>query len=192
MGWSLTKTAVGPWMSTLTLRSRELRLIAPSPAKYHSHTDTPFFFWVAQQPLLGQSLFIVGASKSHSDTPQSVGLLWTSVQPDATADNTQLWKETDIHPTGGIRTRNPSKRVAADPPVRPHGHYYRDTQLPNETVLFLPNTRMVNFTSVTIRCFSHVWKWVTLLIQSLWCNVHSTNRLTWAEPQCRRFKGNIS
>ena len=39
-----------------------------------------------------------GASRSHSDTPHSVGLLWTSDQPDAeTSDNTQHSQETDIH-----------------------------------------------------------------------------------------------
>jgi hypothetical protein len=38
---------------------------------------------MAQQPLVGQCLLIVEASRSHSDTPHSVGLLWTSDQPDA-------------------------------------------------------------------------------------------------------------
>jgi hypothetical protein len=30
---------------------------------------------------------------------------------------------TNIHAPGGIRTRNPSKRAAADPRLRPHGHW---------------------------------------------------------------------
>jgi hypothetical protein len=39
---------------------------------------------MAQQPLVGQGLIIIiEASRSHSDTPHSVGLLWTSDQPDA-------------------------------------------------------------------------------------------------------------
>jgi hypothetical protein len=33
--------------------------------------------------LTGQGLLIFAASRSHSDTPYSVGLLWTSDQPDA-------------------------------------------------------------------------------------------------------------
>ena len=37
----------------------------------------------AQQPPVGQGLLIIMASRSHSDTPYSVGLLWTSDQPDA-------------------------------------------------------------------------------------------------------------
>jgi hypothetical protein len=48
----------------------------------------------------------------HYDTPQSVELLWAKDQPVA---QTSTWKtlqskETDIHATGGIRNRNPSKR----------------------------------------------------------------------------------
>ena len=42
-----------------------------------------FFIFVAQQPLVGHGLFFSEASRSHSDTPQSVGLLWTSDQPGA-------------------------------------------------------------------------------------------------------------
>ena len=41
-----------------------------------------FFSW-AQQPLVGQGLLIIEASRSHSDTPHSVRLLWMSDQPDA-------------------------------------------------------------------------------------------------------------
>jgi len=50
----------------------------------------------------------------HTDTPHSVGLLWTSDQPDAensTWQNTHTHysQETDIHSPGGIRTRNLSR-----------------------------------------------------------------------------------
>jgi hypothetical protein len=38
---------------------------------------------MAQQPLLGQGLLIIEASGSNSDTLHSVGLPWTSDQPDA-------------------------------------------------------------------------------------------------------------
>jgi len=33
---------------------------------------------MAQQLLVGQGLLIIEASRPHSDTPHSVGLLWTS------------------------------------------------------------------------------------------------------------------
>jgi hypothetical protein len=74
-----------------------------------------------------QGIPIFKASRSHSDTPHWVGLLWTSVQPDA---ETSTWqnttsKETDIHVSRGIRTHNPSKRMAADPRLRPRRHWDR-------------------------------------------------------------------
>jgi len=37
---------------------------------------------MTQQPLVDQSLLIIEASRSHSDTPQPVGLHWASNQPD--------------------------------------------------------------------------------------------------------------
>jgi len=40
---------------------------------------------MVQQPLVGQARFNKQASRSHSGTPQSVGLLWKSGQPDAEA-----------------------------------------------------------------------------------------------------------
>jgi len=64
---------------------------------------------MAQQPLVGQSLLIIEASRLHPDTLLSVGLLWTSDQPDA---ETSTWQhtsqETDIDVHGRIRTRNPA------------------------------------------------------------------------------------
>jgi len=71
---------------------------------------------MAQQPPVGQGLLIIDASRSHSDTPHSVGLLWTSDRPDA---ETSTWQHTvltrDIHAFSGIRTRNPRNLPAADP-----------------------------------------------------------------------------
>jgi hypothetical protein len=57
---------------------------------------------------------------SHSDTQHSVGLLWTSDRP---VPETSTWQHTTLtrerHPRpSGIRTRNPSKRAAADPRLR--------------------------------------------------------------------------
>jgi hypothetical protein len=60
-------------------------------------------------------------------TPQSGGLLWTRDRPVA---ETSTWQhvrsqETNIHAPCGIRTRNPSKRSATDPRLRPSGHWDR-------------------------------------------------------------------
>ena len=41
------------------------------------------------------------------------------------ADNTQHSQQTDFHDPGGIRTRNPNNRAAADPRVRSRGHWDR-------------------------------------------------------------------
>ena len=66
----------------------------------------------------GSSVVIIEASRPHSDTPQSVGLLWNSDQLDAeTSSNT-----TYINATGDIQTRNPNKLVTTEPPLTPHGH----------------------------------------------------------------------
>ena len=72
-----------------------------------------FFLRRRDSPPVGQGLLITEDSLSHSDTPQSVGLLWTSDQSDT-------WQHTALrrvkHPCpGGIRTHNPSKRADADP-----------------------------------------------------------------------------
>ena len=49
-----------------------------------NHVHTTFFFFYHGATALGdQGLLIVEDSISHSDTPHSVGLLWTSDQPDA-------------------------------------------------------------------------------------------------------------
>ena len=41
----------------------------------------PFFFSIAQLPVVGQGILVIEASRSHSDTPHSVGFLSTSDQP---------------------------------------------------------------------------------------------------------------
>ena len=71
-----------------------------------------YYFSMTQQSLLDQVLLIIVASLSNSDTPHSVGLLWTSGQPDAEASTWQYTTITrDSHPCpGGIRTYKPSKR----------------------------------------------------------------------------------
>ena len=87
-----------------------------------------FCFFIVQQPPFGQGLFIIEASRSHSDTPHSVGLLWTSDQlvAETIPENTQHSQQTNIHDTGGIRTHNLITRAAPELRLRPRGH--RDRQ----------------------------------------------------------------
>jgi hypothetical protein len=68
-------------------------------------------------------------------------------------DNTQHSQETDIHALVGIRTHNPSKRAAADPRLRPRGHWDRPlTYDPTKTfTVYGPLTLMYRSpTTVTI------------------------------------------
>ena len=76
---------------------------------------------VAQQPTVGQGHLIIEASRSHSDTPQTVGLVIRPTQRPL-PDNTQHLQETDINAPGGIRNRNPCERAAVDPRIRPRDH----------------------------------------------------------------------
>jgi hypothetical protein len=59
------------------------------------------------QPLVGQGLLIVEASRSHSDTPHSLGLLWTSDLPVA---HTSTWQHTTLK-----RDRDPCPRRDSNP-----------------------------------------------------------------------------
>jgi len=52
-----------------------------------------FIFTMTQQPPVGQGLLIVEDSLSYSDTPHSVGLLWTSDHSDA---ETSTWQHTTL------------------------------------------------------------------------------------------------
>ena len=67
---------------------------------------------MAREPPVGQNLLKVEASRWHSDTPHSVGLLWTSDQlvaePITFTTNKQT-QETNIYSHSGIRTRDPPK-----------------------------------------------------------------------------------
>ena len=65
------------------------------------------------------------ASWSHWDTQHSVWLLCSSDQPDAETRQQNHSQQTDIHPPGGIRTRNPRKRAAAHIRLRQRGHWDR-------------------------------------------------------------------
>jgi len=58
---------------------------------------------MAQQPQVGQGLLIIEASGSHSDTPHSVGLLWTSDRPVAEISSSRTALTSDRHPCSPAR-----------------------------------------------------------------------------------------
>jgi len=76
---------------------------------------------------------ITEASRSHSDTPHSVALAWTSDQPHketSTWQHTTFTRDNDI--PSRIGTCNFSKREATDPHLRLHSHWdeHQDIWLP--------------------------------------------------------------
>jgi hypothetical protein len=71
---------------------------------YLSLQTIAWIFFNAQQPIVGHGLPIIVASPSHSDTPHSVRLLWTSDQPDA---ETSTWQHT---------THTHKKEITPPPP----------------------------------------------------------------------------
>jgi hypothetical protein len=77
--------------------------------------------------LYSSTALIYEDSGSQSDTPHSVGLLWTSDWPIAETSirQTQHLQETSIHAYGGIRTRNPARRATVDPGLTERGHWNR-------------------------------------------------------------------
>jgi hypothetical protein len=80
-------------------------------------TDLPILLWQMDCSVSHDwkahtvlSILIVEVSRSHSDAPHSVGLLWTSDQP--VAETPTLQNATianDRQNPGGIRTRSPNK-----------------------------------------------------------------------------------
>jgi hypothetical protein len=66
--------------------------------------------------------------ETHLSRYDSSGRVTSSSQR-TLPDNTQHSQETDIHAPGGIRTHDPSKRAAADPLLRPDGHWDRPINL---------------------------------------------------------------
>lgn len=83
------------------------------------------YIFTARQLLVGQDLVIFDASRTHSDTPHPVDLLWMSDQADAedlylTKHNT---RKTHIHVPGGIRLHNSNKTAATEPHLRLRGHW---------------------------------------------------------------------
>jgi hypothetical protein len=64
-------------------------LVSSVPAPHYSASPLP----MAEQPLVGHGLFIIEASRSHSDTPHSVGLLWMRDRPDL---ETSTWQHATI------------------------------------------------------------------------------------------------
>jgi hypothetical protein len=77
-----------------------------------------YFFSYDSKALAGLGLLIIDFSRSHSDTPHSVGLPGRMISPTQRPlpDNTQHSQQTCI--PSGIWTRNPRKRAPAEPRLK--------------------------------------------------------------------------
>jgi hypothetical protein len=73
---------------------------------------------MVQLPLVGLGFLIIEASRSYSDTPQLVGLLWTSVQPDTEISNTTLHaQQTDRHSFSQLDSNPQSQQASGRSPT---------------------------------------------------------------------------
>ena len=91
-----------------------------------------------------------------------------------------LYLTTDIHDSDGIRTRNPSTQVAADPRLRPHGNWDRFFMLftfIKFVLVALQNLRIPiwNYDIHKQTCY-----WATVIHHSHWKIVLSYSYLVWA------------
>ena len=99
--------------------------IDPKYSIFYAHVKLLSSFLSRATALEGQDLLIIEASRSHSVKHATLGRTpldeWSAWRRDLylTTHNTH---KRHIHAPGGIRTRNPSKRAAAYPGLRPRGH----------------------------------------------------------------------
>jgi len=105
----------------------------------NKHTHVFFFVVVvALRPNAGHGLLILDVSRSHTTTPQSVELLWTSDQLVAeNSDNTQHSQQTNIDAPGGIQTHDLRRRAAANLRLRPRGHWDRHTHTHTHKYIYI-------------------------------------------------------
>ena len=87
-------------------------------------TDTFFFpLWCNSPTRARAASFFMFLDHTHWHT--TVGRTLLDAWSTRRGGNTQHSQETDIHDSGGIRTRNPSKRALANPRPRPLHHWDR-------------------------------------------------------------------
>ena len=89
-------------------------LVSSVPAPHYSAPHP-----MAQQPPVGQGLLIIEASRTHSDTPHSVGLFWTRDRPDP---ETSTWQHASLrwgrHPCPREDSNPQSQQVSGRKPTQ--------------------------------------------------------------------------
>jgi hypothetical protein len=119
---------------------------------------------MAQQPLVDQGL-ITDVSRSHSDTPRSVGLLCTSGQLDAETslpDKAQHSQETDIQPAVGFEPASQQAIGHRNTPLtaRPLGSAFFKVQIKIISDFFPVK---INYLSLYLQVYLSHWALSSLL-----------------------------
>ena len=124
-------------------------------------------------PLVGQNRL----SRSHSDPPQSVGLLWTSDQPDA---ETSIWQHTTI-----TTDRHPCPRWDSNPQF--HALYRAATGTGTEIYMLHSKIENAQWAEklTTTRC--GIRETSTTRNYVLWLFLNNHNAL-WHERNCHNAK----
>ena len=127
------------WRETCGWTSRKtvVPLILFNTGLYRTNQSSLSYFGVNGSPTgatarSGGGPSITELSRSYSDTPHSLGLLWNSDQPDARTSNyqnTKLSRDRHFHAPGRIRSRNPSNWAATVPHLRLCGHWDRPSDV---------------------------------------------------------------
>ena len=103
--------------------------ISCPPPGYKPQTVKPvasrYTDWAVPAYLSTSSLFFFCGASTRFRVMASPYWASRSFSLDTPPDNIQHSQGTNIHVPGGIRTHNPSKRAAADPRLKPRGHWDR-------------------------------------------------------------------
>jgi hypothetical protein len=104
----------------------------------HMNIKANFFFYIKQQPPVGQSLLLVDTPRSHSDTVHSVGFLWTSDQPNLTPSWQYTTLTTDRYPCHNRNPNPKSQQVSCRGPAPQNARPLEYTR--EELIYFLVHT----------------------------------------------------
>jgi len=84
--------------------------------------------FLARQPHVGQGIHIHEVPRSHTTTRhRRYDSSWREISPSQRPlpDHTQHSQQTNVHAPGGFWAHNLNRRAAADPRLRPRGHWDR-------------------------------------------------------------------
>ena len=124
-------------------------------SKVGNHPLNPLSFLPhgSATPVTYASYMFLGHTQTHHTGQDSSRRVISPMQIPL-PDNSQHSQETVIHPPRGIRTRNPSKRAAADPRLGPHGFWDRPPNYYNTIIFALQlcsYKNEISFKNATVR-----------------------------------------